>query len=54
MMRDLGEHLGYLSKYAEGFIDHREVQDVCMVPHKPTSVFLIMIYRLCHELMATY
>lgn len=32
-MRVLGEHLGYLSKYAVGFMNSLDVQQACVVPH---------------------
>lgn len=30
----VGEHLGYLSKYAVGFMDSSDVQQACVIPHR--------------------
>lgn len=33
MMRVIGEHLGYLSKYTTGFMGSQEVQQVCIAQY---------------------
>lgn len=44
----VGEHLGYLSKYAVGFMDSSDVQQACVVPHRyRRRKVLTGVYLLC-------